>query len=109
MQARALRREGAYAAWIFFMLFLAFLAVGMMAFGLTGLDFENSLILAGFGAVQYRAAHRHGFIAIFIGYMQSNAAARWIFCVLMVLGRLEILAVMAVLNPMVWRGGNGEL
>ena len=102
MQARALRREGAYAAWIFFMLFLAFLAVGMMAFGLTGLDFENSLILAVSG-LSNTGPLIGTVYSDFIGYMQSSAAARWIFCVLMVLGRLEILAVMAVLNPMVWR------
>lgn len=45
-KARGFRREGAYAAWIFFMLFLVSLALIVLSFSLTGIKFEDSLILA---------------------------------------------------------------
>jgi trk system potassium uptake protein TrkH len=43
---RRIRREGAYIAWIFFMLFILTLAAVMLALAATGLDFEEALILA---------------------------------------------------------------
>ena len=43
---RRIRREGAYIAWIFFMLFVLSLAAVMLALAATGLGFEEALILA---------------------------------------------------------------
>ncbi|MDZ4136025.1 MAG: potassium transporter TrkG, partial [Paracoccaceae bacterium] len=43
--ARHLRREGAYMAWIFFMLFALSFAIIVLALALTGLAFEPALVL----------------------------------------------------------------
>ena len=45
-RARRLRREGAYVAWIFFMLFAISIAAVMLALSLSGLDFEQSVVLS---------------------------------------------------------------
>jgi trk system potassium uptake protein TrkH len=99
--ARKFRREGAYAAWIFFMLFLVSVAVVMLALSLTGIPFEDSLILAvsglsTTGPLIYVAGEGG------LDYATISTTAQGIFCVAMILGRLEALAVIAVLNPNFW-------
>jgi trk system potassium uptake protein TrkH len=44
-QARRLRREGAYLAWIFFMLFAFSIAIVTAALALVGLNFETAMVL----------------------------------------------------------------
>ena len=99
--ARSFRREGAYAAWIFFMLFLVSVAVVMLALSLTGIPFEDSLILAvsglsTTGPLIYVAGEGG------LDYATISSSAQGVFCVAMILGRLEALAVIAVLNPNFW-------
>ncbi len=99
--ARSFRREGAYAAWIFFMLFLISLAVIMLMLSLTGIPFEDSIILAvsglsTTGPLIYVAGESG------LDYASISTSAKAIFCVAMILGRLEALAVIAVLNPNFW-------
>lgn len=101
-KARSFRREGAYAAWIFFMLFLVSLAVIMLGLSLTGIRFEDSLILAisglsTTGPLIYVAGESS------LDYAAISPAAKSIFCIAMILGRLEALAVIALLNPNYWR------
>ena len=38
------------------------------------------------------------------GYSQLGAEARGVLCIGMLVGRVEVLAVIAVLNPEYWRG-----
>ncbi len=54
--ARRLRREGAYVAWIFFMLFALSIALITAALGLDGIEFEPGLVLTLVGADHHRAA-----------------------------------------------------
>lgn len=101
-QARFLRREGAYVAWIFFMLFAISIAAVMLALSLTGLDFEPAVVLT------IAALSTTGPLAGIAGetalaYSELTDAAKLILAASMVLGRLETLAIIALLNPEFWR------
>jgi len=100
--ARRIRRQGAYVAWIFFMLFALSIATVMIAFSLVGLSFEDALVLtiSGLtttGPLTQVAAEQP------IALDLLNTPARTIFSAAMVLGRLETLALIALLNPDFWR------
>lgn len=101
-QARRLRRQGAQIAWIFFMLFALSIAVTMMALSITGLGFEASTTfavasLSTTGPLAAVATETPLFWA------DLDTAARVITAAAMVLGRLETLAIIALLNPDFWR------
>lgn len=102
-EGRRFRRQGAFAAWVFFMLFALSIALVMMGFSLVGgVNFEEAMILtiaslsttgpltevAGSAPVQLAAL---------------SDAARGLLVAAMVLGRLETLALIAFLNPEFWR------
>ena len=36
-------------------------------------------------------------------YADLNATAKWIFCLSMLLGRLEVFTLIVILSPMFWR------
>ena len=99
---RRIRREGAYIAWIFFMLFTITLAAVMMAFGLAGLDFEQACILA------IAALTTTGPLAavgpeVPVSFVNLSDAAKLIFAGSMILGRMETLVLIALFNPAFWR------
>lgn len=100
---RRFRRQGAYAAWVFFMLFAISIAVVMAAFSLTGeLDFEDAMILT------ISALSTTGPLTELAGdeplkLAQLGDASRALLCAAMVLGRLEALAIVALFNPEFWR------
>lgn len=99
---RHLRTRGAYIAWIFFMLFAISIAAVMMALSLTGLDFDTSTVLT------IAALSNTGPLAGIaemepIRYAALSDAAKYILTVSMVLGRLETLVMVALLNPEFWR------
>lgn len=100
---RRLRREGAFVAWIFFMLFALTVALTMAALALIGLNFEAATILT------IAALSNTGPLAAVggeqpIAYADLGAAARVILGYVMVLGRLEALALIALFNRDFWRG-----
>ena len=97
------RREGAFIAWIFFMLFALTVALTMAALALIGLNFEAATILT------IAALSNTGPLAAVggeqpIAYADLGAAARVILGYVMVLGRLEALALIALFNRDFWRG-----
>ena len=101
--ARRLRREGAYIAWSFFMLFAISIAVVAMAVALTGLDFEPATImtiaaLSNAGPLASVAADTP------LSWAELAPATKAVFAGAMVLGRLETLAIIALFNPDFWRG-----
>ncbi|MEE9388408.1 MAG: potassium transporter TrkG [Paracoccaceae bacterium] len=101
-QARRLRRQGASAAWVFFMLFAISLALAVTLLGLAGLDFETALTLAvtalsTTGPIIKVAAQTP------ISLGELGDSIKLIFAGFMVLGRLETLAIVALLNPEFWR------
>ena len=100
--ARRLRREGAYMAWIFFMLFAMSIAVVVMGVSLAGVGFEQATVLS------IAALSNTGPLAGVAGLaplpwaaLESDAKA--VLAGAMVLGRLETLAIIALLNPEFWR------
>ena len=100
--ARRLRRQGAYVAWIFFMLFVLSIAAVMIILAATGLDFETALILTiatltTTGPLVSVVADGAAAAAL------STDVAKVTLSAAMVLGRLETLVIIALLNPEFWR------
>jgi trk system potassium uptake protein TrkH len=99
---RRIRREGAYIAWIFFMLFILSLAAVMLALAATGLGFEEALILS------VAALSTTGPLAEVAGeapisYIALSDPAKLILAAAMIIGRIETLVLIALLNPAFWR------
>jgi trk system potassium uptake protein TrkH len=101
-QARRLRREGAYVAWIFFMLFGLAVILVMALLTLTGIAFEPALVFS------VAALSTTGPLATVatetpLSYAALGVDAKVILAGAMVLGRLETLAIIALLAPDSWR------
>jgi len=93
----------AYVAWLYFMIFAMSIAAVMLALALTGVRFDNNLILT------VMALTTTGPLAEVAGdapvaLAELSGAAQAVLCAAMVLGRLETLALVALLNPEFWRG-----
>jgi trk system potassium uptake protein TrkH len=100
---REFRRQGAYAAWVFFMLFALSIAVVMVVLSLTsGLDFEQTMILT-VAALSTTGPLVESAGAAPIDLVVLSDPARVLLCVAMVVGRLEAIAIIALLNPEFWR------
>ncbi len=99
---RSIRREGAFMAWVFLMVFMLSLGVIMLALTLTGTGFADALVFAVAGLSTTGPLIN---IAIEDGsrYAQLSDIAKGILCVAMILGRLETVAVIALFNPNYWR------
>ncbi|MEM6276879.1 MAG: potassium transporter TrkG, partial [Pseudomonadota bacterium] len=100
--ARHIRREGAFIAWIVFMLFAVSIAVVMLALSAAGVDFEGALILC------LAALTNTGPLATYAAAEPIEIAAlpnsaKYILTAAMAVGRLETLAIVALLNPSFWR------
>ncbi|MFC3059573.1 potassium transporter TrkG [Paenirhodobacter populi] len=101
--ARWLRRQGAYTAWIFFMLFMLSGAVIMAAVSLAGMRFEPAAVMT------ISALSNTGPLAAIaldtpLRWSELDTAPQFILALAMVLGRLETLAIVALFNPDFWRG-----
>ena len=99
---RRIRREGAYIAWVVFMLFVLSMAAVMVALSSTGLSFEQSVVLA------ISALTTTGPLAEMAGeapvhYFALSDVAKLICAVAMIVGRIETLVLIALFNPSFWR------
>ena len=95
-------RDGAQIAWVFFMLYALTLAAVMTALGLSGVEFEDATILA------VSALSTTGPLATYAGQEAISIAslgdgAKWVLLITMVIGRVEALALISLLNPEFWR------
>ena len=99
---RRIRREGAYIAWVFFMLFILSLSAVMLALSLTGLEFEESFVLAAAALTTTGPLAAAGGETPIVYAMLSDTA-KTVFMAAMILGRLETLALIALFNPAFWR------
>lgn len=101
-RSRAERRDGALIAWAFTMLFLAAAMFGTLALTLAGLGFEEALVAALSGlsntgpAYALVSGHQQGFASL-------GSGAQAVMVVLMIIGRVETLALIALINPDRWR------
>ena len=100
--SRRIRREGAFIAWIFFMLFAVSLALITVIFAGLGIDFESATVLA-IASLSTTGPLTQIAGEVPISLMELSAAAKFVFCGAMALGRLETLAIIALFNPSLWR------
>jgi len=99
---RRLQSNGAFIAWIFFMLFAMSLAGVTLLLTFVGAPFEEALVMS------VAALTTTGPLIEFaadapISLIQLSDTAKMILCGAMVLGRLETLAIIALLTPDLWR------
>lgn len=99
---RRLQSNGAFIAWIFFMLFAMSLAGVTLLLTLTGTSFDAALVmsvatLSTTGPLIEHAADTP------IRLIELGLAAKIILSGAMVLGRLETLAIIALMTPNLWR------
>jgi len=99
---RHFRRQGAYVAWVFFMLFAMSIAMVMAMLGFFHLSFEEVTVLT------VAALSTTGPLASVaadtpLSYAALPAGAKAILAGTMVLGRLEMLVIVALINPLNWR------
>lgn len=99
--ARRIRREGAFIAWVFLMLFIIAIAIVSMMLSATGLEFEDSL------AVSIAAMSNTGPAISVLNpdftYRALGAVQLLILDLTMIVGRLEVLVVVALMNVALWR------
>lgn len=100
---RRLQRQGAFIAWVFFMLFVLSLTVTCLALAMLGTGFQDAMVLSAAGLsntgplLQYAGTEP-------IALSGLGTGAKIVFCAAMILGRLETLAIIALLTPDLWRG-----
>lgn len=99
---RRLQKDGAFIAWIFFMLFALTLALVTIALAAVGVGFETALVMTVAGL-----STTGPLLAVAgdapIRLIEMSAAGKGIFAAAMVLGRLETLAIIALITPDLWR------
>ena len=101
-RARRIRRQGARISWIFFMLFALAVAAVTLALSATGIGFEHAMTLA-VAALSNTGPLAQTAPAAPVVPAELGVAAKLILSFSMVLGRLEMLAIVALLNPALWR------
>ncbi|SFE77432.1 TrkH family potassium uptake protein [Roseivivax sediminis] len=100
--SRRTRREGAFIAWVFFMIFALTMMVIVLALAATGLRFEPAFVVAVAGLTNAGPLIALG-TEMPIALAQYGAETRLVFALAMVLGRLEVLALVVMLMPDLWR------
>jgi len=100
--ARHIRREGAFIAWVVFMLLMISIAVIMLGLSAFGTDFDDALVLT------VAALTNTGPLAEFaatspISYATLAPGAKLVLAFGMAVGRVETLTLVALLNPNFWR------
>jgi trk system potassium uptake protein TrkH len=102
-QGRSVDEEVTHAVLAFVAIYVAGVSLGALALAITGLD----LVTAFSGASQAIANVGPGLGPV-IGPAGNFAslpdAAKWVLCALMLLGRLELFALLVLLDPRFWRG-----
>lgn len=101
-EARRIRRAGAGVAWVFLMLFALSILAIMLLLSLTGLQFETALLVT-VSAITTTGPLVQVATDAPVSWDGLPDAALAIAAVAMVLGRLETLALVALLNPDFWR------
>jgi len=98
---RGLRREGAFIAWAFMMLFILALLFSLLGLTLSGMKFSDALI-ASIAALSNTGPAFASITDEGLRFSLSGDTERAILGAAMVLGRVETLAVIALFNPENW-------
>jgi trk system potassium uptake protein TrkH len=96
--ARRLRKEGAQLAWVFFMLFAFTIAVTTAVLTLLGVEFEPALVLA-IAALTTTGQLADLGASLPIAYGDLSSPVKLALGLAMVVGRLETLALLALILP----------
>jgi len=99
---RRLQRQGAFIAWVFFMLFALSLSCLALAFPALGLSFQDAVVM-GIAGLSNTGPLVLVAVSDPIEINTLPQAAKALFCVAMVVGRLETLAIIALMTPDLWR------
>ena len=99
--ARHLRRQGAYLAWVFFMLFLLSIVVFTAALTLAAVEFGPALMFT-LAALTTNGPLASLTAGVGQDYTSLDGPALSVIGVAMVVGRLETLAILTVLIPDRW-------
>lgn len=99
---RRIRRDGAFIAWIFFMLFALSLALVTVILAALGVSFEQALVLS-ISALSTTGPLVEVASDDPVRLIELSATAKLVICAAMVLGRLETLAIIALFTPDLWR------
>lgn len=99
---RRLQKDGAFIAWIFFMLFAVSLAALTIVFSAYAVPFEEAVIMAIAGLSTTGPLLTHSG-ANEIDLLLLGTGPKLVFVTAMVVGRLETLAIIALLTPELWR------
>jgi trk system potassium uptake protein TrkH len=99
---RRIQKDGAFIAWIFFMLFALSIALISVTLAALGSSFEDAIVLT------IAALSTTGPLVGMVTdgpllLIELSAATKLVLCGAMVLGRLETLAIIALLTPALWR------
>lgn len=101
-QNHRIRRQGAFIAWIFFMLFALSLALVTTLLTGAGASFDAAIVMA-ISALSTTGPLITVAAETPIELATLGPGAKLILCTAMVLGRLETLAIIALFNPVLWR------
>ncbi|MGB3246258.1 MAG: potassium transporter TrkG [Sulfitobacter sp.] len=99
---RRLQSNGAFIAWIFFMLFAMSLAGVTLLLTLSGAGFEEALVMSVAALSTTGPLMEHAMESP-IRVIELSVAAKAVLSGAMVLGRLETLAIIALVTPDLWR------
>ena len=97
-----IKRDGAFIAWVYFMIFALTLAAFTVIFAFQGLRFEDAMLLTIAGLTTTGPLIDVAGEAP-IRLIEIDAAAKVTFAIAMILGRLETLAFIALLSARFWR------
>ncbi len=90
------------AVWSYFLLYLVLLCATSLALSLVGVDFMSAFTAA--ATMISNAGPLDGALDPgAVPYQHLPETAKWVLCVAMILGRMEVFAAMTLLNPQYWR------
>ncbi|GGH25330.1 trk system potassium uptake protein TrkH [Cribrihabitans marinus] len=99
---RRIQRGGAFIAWIFFMLFALSLAAISVALAALGMSFEQAIVMS-IAGLSTTGPLMETAVQTPIRLADLDAGPKLVLCAAMVIGRLETLAIIALITPDLWR------
>ncbi len=99
---RRIQKDGAFVAWVFFMLFALSLALICLLLAGLGASFDQAMVLS-IAALSTTGPLIEVAAETPIQLAQLGPAAKGVLCFAMILGRLEALALIALITPNLWR------
>ncbi|MDF1718417.1 MAG: potassium transporter TrkG [Antarcticimicrobium sp.] len=99
---RRIQKNGAFIAWVFFMMFALSLTLICIVLSALGLSFDQAIVLS-IAALSTTGPLIDVAADTPIRLAELGGWAKGVLCATMVLGRLETLAIIALITPDLWR------